>query len=299
VNRQSWLHRWLESTPAPLLVVCSVSITQVGSALAKTLFSSLGTRGAVLVRVSFAAAMLLVMHRPLVVLYVGKSAGIRTPNPALRLALLFGIIMGLMNWSFYSALARVPLGVAVTVEFMGPLGVALLHSRRPRDVLWVILAAAGIALLAPLGAGGPDPIGVGLALLAGVCWGLYIIVGARVSRAFPGGTGLSIAMVIAAVMLAPGGIVDAAPILRSPRLLLTGIAVAAFSSALPYTLEMEALRRMPSRVFGVLMSLEPAVAALAGFLILGEHLGLRALIAMVLISAASAGVTAEGSAELT
>jgi inner membrane transporter RhtA len=280
------VNRWLKSTPAPLLVVCSVSITQIGSALAKTLFASLGTRGAVLVRVSFAAAMLLAMHRPSLA---------RTTRPALRLALLFGVIMGLMNWSFYSALARVPLGVAVTVEFMGPLGVALLHSRRPRDVLWVLLAAAGIALLAPIGAGGPDPIGVALALLAGVCWGLYIIVGARVSRAFPGGTGLSLAMVVAAIMLVPGGAIDAAPIFRSSTLLLTGIAVAAFSSALPYTLEMEALRRMPSRVFGVLMSMEPAVAALAGFLILGEHLGPRALIAMVLISAASAGVTAEGA----
>lgn len=280
------MNRWLKSSPAPLLVVCSVSITQIGSALAKTLFVSLGTRGAVLVRVSFAAAMLLAMHRPSLA---------KTARPALRLAVLFGVIMGLMNWSFYSALARVPLGVAVTVEFMGPLGVALLHSRRPRDVLWVLLAAAGIALLAPIGAGGPDPIGVALALLAGVCWGLYIIIGARVSRAFPGGTGLSLAMVVAAIMLIPGGAIDAAPIFRSPTLLLTGIAVAAFSSALPYTLEMEALRRMPSRVFGVLMSMEPAVAALAGFLILGEHLGPRALIAMVLISAASAGVTAEGT----
>lgn len=279
------LSRWLRTAPAPLLVVCSVSITQIGSALAKTLFASLGTRGAVLVRVSFAAVMLLAMNRPSVR---------RIPRTALRLAVMFGVVLGLMNWSFYAALARVPLGVAVTVEFIGPLGVALLQSRRPRDILWVLLAATGIILLTPLGAGGPDPVGVGLALLAGICWALYIVLGARVGQAFAGGTGLSLAMVVAAIILAPGGAASAVPILVSPSLLVTGIAVAAFSSALPYTLEMEALRRMPSRVFGVLMSLEPAVAAIAGFLILGERLGPRALGAMLLISVASAGVTAEG-----
>jgi inner membrane transporter RhtA len=268
-----------------VLVVCSVSITQIGSALAKTLFASLGTRGAVLVRVSFAAIMLLAMNRPSVR---------RTPPSALRLAALFGVVLGLMNWSFYAALARVPLGVAVTVEFIGPLGVAVVQSRRPRDILWVLLAAIGIVLLAPLGSGGPDPIGVGLALLAGACWASYILIGARVGQAFAGGTGLALAMIVAAIILVPGGAVSAAPIIASPTLLVTGIAVAAFSSALPYSLEMEALRRMPSRVFGVLMSLEPAVAALAGFLILGERLGLRALGAMLLISIASAGVTAEG-----
>jgi inner membrane transporter RhtA len=266
-------------------VVCSVSITQIGSALAKTLFASLGTRGAVLVRVSFAAIMLLAMNRPSIR---------RIPRTALRLAVMFGVVLGLMNWSFYAALARVPLGVAVTVEFIGPLGVALLQSRRPRDILWVLLAATGIILLTPLGAGGPDPVGVGLALLAGICWALYILLGARVGQAFAGGTGLSLAMVVAAIILAPGGAASALPIVVSPSLLVTGIAVAAFSSALPYTLEMEALRRMPSRVFGVLMSLEPAVAAIAGFAILGERLGPRALGAMLLISIASAGVTAEG-----
>jgi inner membrane transporter RhtA len=182
----------------------------------------------------------------------------------------------------------------VTVEFVGPLGVALLQSRRPRDLLCVALAAGGIALLAPVGIGGPDPLGVALALLAGVCWALYIILGARVGQAFTGGSGLSLAMVVAAILLAPGGATSAAPIFAAPLLLLTGVAVAAFSSALPYTLEMEALRRMPARVFGVLMSLEPAVAAVAGFAILGERLGARALAAMLLISAASAGVTAEG-----
>jgi inner membrane transporter RhtA len=265
--------------------VCSVCITQVGSALAKTLFATLGTRGAVLVRVAFAAIMLLAMHRPSLR---------QTPRRALGLAVTFGIVLGAMNWSFYAALSRVPLGVAVTVEFIGPLGVAVLQSRRPRDLVWVALAAGGIVLLTPIGVGGPDPLGVALALVAGVCWALYIVLGARVGRAFSGGTGLSLAMVIATFVLAPGGAVDAAPIVTAPALLLTGVAVAAFSSALPYTLEMEALRRMPARVFGVLMSLEPAVAAVAGFLILGERLGLRALAAMVLISAASAGVTAEG-----
>jgi inner membrane transporter RhtA len=279
------LSGWLRTAPAPLLVVCSVSITQIGSALAKTLFATLGTRGAVLVRVAFAALMLLAMHRPSLR---------KTPRRALGLAVLFGLVLGAMNWTFYGALSRVPLGVAVTVEFVGPLGVALLQSRRPRDLLWVALAAGGIALLAPVGIGGPDPLGVGLALLAGVCWALYIVLGARVGQAFTGGSGLSLAMVVAAIILVPGGAVAAAPIVTAPVLLLTGVAVAAFSSALPYTLEMEALRRMPQRVFGVLMSLEPAVAAIAGFLILGEHLGLRALAAMLLISVASAGVTAEG-----
>ena len=276
-------HGWLYSTPAPLLVLGSVVSTQIGAALAKTLFATVGTAGAVFIRVGLAALMLLALSRP-------KLRGLSARHVAL--VVLFGLVLGGMNWSFYAALSRVPLGIAVTVEFIGPLGVAVAHSRRPRDLLWVALAAAGIALLSPIGAGGPDPIGVALALLAGACWATYILVGARVGRAFSDSRGLALAMLVAALALAPGGAAGASRALGAPVLILTGIVVALTSSALPYSLEMEALRRMPARVFGVLMSLEPAVAALAGFLMLHEHLGPRALAALVLISAASAGVTA-------
>jgi len=275
--------RWLRTAPAPLLVCASVTITQIGAALAKTLFATLGTRGTVLVRVGLAAVILLLAHRPAVRQLTRRKLG---------LAVAFGAVLGAMNWAFYSALARIPLGVAVTVEFIGPLGVAVLQSHRARDLLWVALAAAGIALLAPFGTGGPDPIGVALALLAGACWATYILLGVRLGHAFEGGDGLALAMGVAALLLLPGGAVGAWRITGSLTLALTGIVVATCSSAIPYSLEIAALRRMPARVFGVLMSLEPAVAAIAGFLLLGERLGGRALAALVLISAASAGVTA-------
>ena len=206
----------------------------------------------------------------------------------------FGATLAAMNLCFYEALSRIPLGIAVTLEFAGPLGVAVAGSRRLLDALWVFLAAAGIVLLAPTGIAGAsdvDPVGAGLALLAGAFWAAYILLGVRTGRAFPGGAGLALAMGLSTMLLVPFGVASAGAALLDMRLLAAGLGVAMLSSAIPYSLELEALRRLPARVFGVLMSLEPAVGALLGFVVLGEVLGLRAVVAIALVVAASAGVS--------
>jgi inner membrane transporter RhtA len=199
-----------------------------------------------------------------------------------------------MNLSFYLAIDRIPLGIAVTLEFVGPLGVAVLGSRRLLDGLWAALAAVGIVLLAPLNVLGNsdlDPVGVAFALLAGCLWACYILLSARVGGAFPGGTGLVLSLAVGTVVLLPVGMADAGYALLDPWLLLAGLGVALLSSAVPYSLEMQALRRLPTRVFGVLMSLEPAVATLIGFAVLNELLDLRAVAAVVLVTAAAAGAS--------
>jgi inner membrane transporter RhtA len=267
--------------PPTLLVLASIASVQFGAAFAKTLFDDLGAGGTVFVRTLVAAIVLVLILRPRL---AGHSRG------DLGLALVFGLVLSAMNFCFYSSIERIPLGVAVTLEFVGPLGVGVFGSRRPLDLVWVVLAAAGILLLSDLGSGGGlDGLGVALALFAGVLWAAYILLSARMGRAFPGGAGLAIAMVVATVPLAPVGIADGGSQLLVPEVLLAGVAVGLLGSAIPYALELEALRTMPVGVFGVLMSLEPAVAALAGFLVLDEGLVTRELVAIALVVAASAG----------
>ena len=265
------------SVAAPTaLVVCGIASTQVGGAVAKTLFDRTGPGGVAFLRVAFAAAILLAVWRPAV--------------PARRdfaLAALFGLALAGMNLSFYEALDRLPLGIAVTIEFVGPLGVAVAGSRRALDGVWVLLAAAGVVLLAR---GGSAPaLGVGLALLAGGCWAAYIVLSAKVGGVFPGGTGLAIAMAVGAVALVPAG--AAGGRLGDPAVLGAALGVALLSSVIPYSLELEALRRLPKRVFGILMSIEPAMAALAGLIVLGEGLRARDVVAIALVVAASAGAS--------
>lgn len=267
--------------PPTGLVLVAIASTQLGAALAKTLFEDLGPTGTVLLRVGFAAVALVALWRP----------GLRRwARRDLALAALFGVALAGMNLSFYGAIERLPLGVAVTLEFSGPLAVALFGSRRALDVLWAVLAAAGIVLLADP-AGALDAVGVALALLAGVFWASYILLSRRAGQAFPGGTGLALAMSLGAIVLVPVGVAGAGAALLDPRALAVGAAVALLSSAIPYSLELEALRRLPPRVFGVLMSIEPAVAALVGFAVLGEILGLREVAAIVLVVVASVGAT--------
>ena len=208
------------------------------------------------------------------------------------MAVLFGITLGLMNWAIYSAMDRIPLGVAVTIEIAGPLGVAVVASRRPLDLLWVVLAAAGIVLLADPGGGSLDMVGVAFALLAAAMWAAYILLSVRTGRLFPGGSGLAIAMTVGALTILPMGVGQAGGALLEPELLAAGAVVALASSVIPYSLELEALRRLPARVFGVLMSLEPAVAALAGLVVLGQALGAREWFAIALVVVAAAGATA-------
>jgi inner membrane transporter RhtA len=263
-----------------VLVVVAVSSVQFGAALAKSLFDEVGPGGTVFLRVLFAAVVLVAVWRPAV---GGRS------RLDWRLIAAFGLSLAAMNLAFYEALERIPLGIAVTFEFVGPLGVAIAGSRRPLDLAWVVLAAAGIVLLSDFGSADLDGLGVALALLAGGFWAAYILLSARVGRRFPGGSGLALAMVAAAAMLVPVGVADAGGELLVPGVLAVGAAVAMLSSAIPYTLEMEALRRMPAGVFGVMMSIEPAVAALAGFIVLDEGLATRELVAILLVVAASAG----------
>jgi inner membrane transporter RhtA len=266
--------------PPTLLVLASIASVQFGAAFAKTLFDELGAGGTVFVRTLVAAIVLVLIFRPRL---AGHSRG------DLGLALVFGLVLAAMNFCFYSSIERIPLGIAVTFEFVGPLGVAVFGSRRPLDLLWVALAATGILLLSDLGAGGLDRLGVALALFAGVLWAAYILLSARMGRAFPGGAGLALAMVVATIPLAPVGIAEGGSQLLVPEILLAGVAVGLLGSAIPYALELEALRTMPVGVFGVLMSLEPAVAALAGLLVLDEGLVTREVVAIGLVVAASAG----------
>jgi inner membrane transporter RhtA len=189
------------------------------------------------------------------------------------------------------AVERIPLGIAVTLEFVGPLGVAIVNSRRLLDVLWVLLAAIGIILLAPVGGLKLDLVGVALALVAGSFWAAYILLSAKVGQVFPGGRGLALAMAVAAIVLLPMGVLAGGSALLKPNVLLMGFGIAMLSSAVPYSLELEALRFLPVRVFGVLMSLEPVAAAFMGFIVLGETLNLRAIMAILLVSVAAAGAS--------
>jgi inner membrane transporter RhtA len=266
--------------PPTLLVVVAVSSLQFGAAFAKTIFDEVGPGGTVFLRVLFAAVVLVAIWRPAV---RGRT------RADWRLIALFGLCLGAMNLAFYEAIERIPLGIAVTLEFVGPLGVAIAGSRRLLDLAWVMLAAAGIVLLSDFGTADLDGLGVALALGAGTLWAVYILLSARMGRVFPDGSGLALAMVAAAAILAPFGVADAGAELLAPEVLAVGAAVAILSSAIPYTLEMEALRRMPAGVFGVMMSIEPAVAALAGFIVLDEGLATRELVAILLVVAASAG----------
>jgi inner membrane transporter RhtA len=209
----------------------------------------------------------------------------------LLLATAFGVVLGAMNITFYEALHRIPLGIAVTIEFVGPLTVAIGGSRRRLDLVWVAIAAAGIIALTRGGSHHLDGLGVAFALIAGGMWGCYILLSARVGRAFGGGTGLALSMCVAAVVALPVGVAQGGSHLLDGHVLVAGAAVGILSSVIPYSFELEALRRIVPHVFGVLMSLEPAVAAIAGLVVLGQHLSARALLGIALVVIASVGAS--------
>ncbi|MBJ7329316.1 MAG: EamA family transporter [Solirubrobacteraceae bacterium] len=274
-----------------VLVFGSIVSVQFGAGLAATLFDDLGPAGAALLRLGISGVLAALIWRP-------RPSDFREPG-ALRLAVVYGVVLGLMNFVFYEALDRIPLGIAVTLEFAGPLGVAVALSRKRLDVLWVTLAAAGIILLGLRsgGAGGLDPWGVVFALLAGVCWGAYILLAQPLGARVKGNAGLALGMIIAAMVPIGPGIAQAGDALLEPSLLAQGAAVALLSSLIPYTLEFAALRRMSRRVFGIFMSLEPAVAALAGFVVLHQSLSGRDLVAIGLVVAASIGAATEAGVQ--
>lgn len=263
-------------------VLVAMMVIQSGASLAKTLFPVIGPEGTTALRVGFAALILSMVFRP------WKNWPARKDQKALW---LYGISLGGMNLMFYMAIERIPLGIAVALEFTGPLAVALLSSKRKLDLLWVALAMAGIALLLPwqTDASALDPLGVALALGAGACWAGYIIFGQKTGGALHGGTAVALGMAVAALFLFPIGLASAGTALFSWTVLPFAFAVALLSSAIPYSLEMVALKRLPAQSFSILMSLEPAIAALAGLIILAEQLSLLQWLAIFSVIAASLG----------
>ena len=269
---------------AVLLLIAAATSVQVGASAAKSLFPELGPPGVVFLRLVFGAVALWAIARP-------ELRG--RPWHELRLVVALGVVLVSMNVLFYESIARLPLGVAVTVEFLGPLGVAVLGSRRRLDFAWVLLAGAGVALLAEAGGEDVHALGLVFAAAAGVCWALYIFLSVPIGRVYPGASGLAPAMVLGAVLIAPWGIASAGDGLGDPQLVGAAAGVGLLSSALPWSLELEALRRLPTHVFGVVLSLEPAVAALAGVVLLHEHLHLRPWLGIALVVLASAGAAIE------
>jgi inner membrane transporter RhtA len=278
------LHQILDWMPPSGLVLLSCFVIQTSMVGAKTLFVPLGVIGTIFMCKVIAALILLWMERA----QLKKILVAPRPYRDYALVLGLGIAMALMNIAIYSAIARIPMGVASMLEFMGPLGLAVLGSRRLLHLLWVGLATGGVVLLNPGSHASLDGLGVGLALLAGGGWAAYILLSGKVGKAFPGKVGLALAMTIAALILSPFGIPQMSRSI-SPETVFLGLLVASLGTLLPYSLEYAALKRMPSRIFGTLMSVEPAIAAIVGFLFLQEVLSLQTLVAILLVTIAAAG----------
>ena len=273
----------MRPAPPELLVLGGIGSVQFGAAFAIMLFDQAGPGGMVLLRLLLSALILLAIARP--------SLRGRRPGD-LRMAAAFGLVLAGMNWSFYEALDRLPLGVAVTIEFTGPLLLAAALSRRVLDVIWVVLAAGGVVLLASRGSHeGIHPAGVVLALTAAALWATYILLSQRVGAAFAQLDGLAIALGVGTLLVIPAGVVQGGDALLRPSVLGGGLAIALLSSLIPYSLEIMALRRLSAYRFGLLMTLEPAVAALAGVILLGQDVTLVLTIALLMVVAASVGNT--------
>lgn len=274
--------------PAPVLVATSAVAAQSGAAIATKLFDEVGPSGTVTVRLVFAALALLAVVRP-------RRVDVRrlADRRDLLVVVAFGLALAGMSFSFYEALARIPLGVAVTVEFVGPLALSVATSRQWTDLLWALLAGGGVFLLASGNLLGTlhrvDVAGVGLALLAGVFWAAYILANREAGTRFPGTSGLAAAMAVAAVVMLPFGIVHAGTRLLRPAVLAVGLGVGVLSSAIPYSFDVIALRKVTPRAFGILVSMAPAIAALVGLAILDQHLSAVEVLALVLVVAANVG----------
>lgn len=268
--------------PIGLLLIAMASI-QSGASLAKSMFPMVGAQGTTTLRLVFASIIMLLLLRPW---------RARMNSSTWRSVIIYGMALGGMNFLFYMSLRTVPLGIAVALEFTGPLAVAILASRRAIDFVWIALAIVGLLLLIPVGQTGSaiDLVGAGYALGAGVCWALYILYGQK-AGAENGIQTAALGVVIAALFVAPIGVVHAGSALLSPALIPLALGVAILSTALPYSLEMVALTRMPARTFGTLMSIEPAFGALSGLLFLGEVLSVAQWLAIAAIITASVGAT--------
>jgi inner membrane transporter RhtA len=267
--------------PQGLLLISIVSI-QLGAAVAIDLFPVLGPVGTAFLRLTFSAVLLIAAARRTIGWGARQHAGS---------LLLYGALLGVMNMSFYGAISRIPLGIAVAIEFVGPLGLAVITSRRARDFAWIALAALGIVLLTPQIGSALDPLGVALAGVAGLCWAGFAVMSQRIGRAMPGNSGLAIAMLVAALVVLPVELVVGGLGRLDLGLLAATLAVAVLSTALPWSLEFAALKRLTARAYGILVTLEPAVAATVGAILLGQAMGLQGLLAVACVTAAALGVT--------
>jgi len=277
--------RAINTFPPPGLLLLSIVSIQVGAALATHLFPILGAAGTVAMRIIFSALLLGLAARSRLRTFT------QTFVSHWGLLLLFGLCLAAMNFFFYQAIARIPLGAAVAFEFVGPLSVAALTSRRLSHFAWIALAALGIALLSPLSGVDLDPIGITFALLAGIGWALFIVLAARVGNRIPGNDGLVMGMAVAALLMIPFAAPVVTTLVSKPLVLLAALGVALLSTTIPFSLEFEALKRMPPRTYGVLVSLEPGVAVVVGLLVLGERIGLQGTVAVACVVVAAIGIT--------
>ena len=265
------------------LVFGSIISVQFGAAISVTIFDEVGVAGSTLLRLAFASLFLFLLSRPKVLQWSARQV---------KMAIAFGVTLAAMNLAFYFAIDILPVGVATTIEFIGPISIAAIFSRRLLDGLWVALAAAGVVLIAqPWSAGSLELEGVLLALLAAFFWAVYILIAQRAGEIFPDRDGLTIAMMIGTAIVFIPGVASGGAMLVTPQILLLGAVIGLLSSLIPYSFELEALRRMPARVFGTLMSIEPAVAVFTGFVVLSQKPTLLELFAISLVVAASIGVT--------
>jgi inner membrane transporter RhtA len=267
--------------PAVWLVISGIVSVQVGAAIAKNLFDVVPPTAMVWLRLITSAVILLLAVRPRLTGHSGRDW---------LIVLGFGVSLMTMNWAIYQSFARIPLGIAVTIEFLGPLTLAVIGSRRVTDLIWVVLAGTGVALLG-LSRASLTLSGVLFALLAALAWAFYILLSAQTGRRWPGISGLAVASMVGAIALAPPAVLEAGSTLLDPTVLALGVAVGLLSSVIPYSFELIALRRIPPRVFSILMSLEPAAAALAAMILLGEFLSLLQWLAMACVIMASIGAT--------
>jgi inner membrane transporter RhtA len=277
------------AVPPPALLLVSIVSIQIGAAVAVNLFPVLGPVATTFLRITFAAVLLLVASRQAITWEARRHAGA---------LLLYGTLLGVMNLCFYGAISRIPLGIAVAIEFVGPLGLAVATSRRGRDFAWIGLAAAGVLLLTPEIGGTLDPLGVALAAAAGLCWAGFIMLSRRLGRVLPGSSGLALGMAVAALVVLPVEVAVGGLGRLDPSVLLGALAVAILSTALPLSLEFEALKRLTARTYGILVTLEPAVAALVGAVLLGQAMGLQGLLAVACVTIAALGVTISDRLEL-
>lgn len=276
--------------PIGYVIIGTLSV-QVGAALSKTVFGLVGPSGVVALRALFGLIVLSMLLRP---------QWRRYTTAQYRTAAIFGLVTAAMMWSFYQSILRIPLGIAVTLEFVGPLGMSLIGSRKPLDFLWVALAGVGVLLLSPFGSGLTattlDTGGVILALVGGFFWALYIQFSARTGRAFGDTVGLPVALAFSTMVLLPVGLLDAGPKLFTPDSLVNGLGLALLSLIIPFMAEMEGLKRVPPRIWGIFLALEPAAASIIGLIVLNEKLSLPMVIAIALVSISAYGASQQRAA---